>query len=151
MELMNQLEADFNNDPHLLGYIEDFLRKREPIETWQFRKMDDGSVYWINHEQHKAVKSYPHIIEMRNHIAMMKDKVDQLKANPEIIKDKELLQALFPHQSLETTSKALCQEATKIVDGFMTILRIMETKKKTAFEMRKDELMSMVLATVTTI
>lgn len=69
LELAKQLRLDFKSHIHLLFPIEGFVRQKEKEkDPWQFRIKEDGTRYWINHEEMVVNFKYPHLEELHGQV-----------------------------------------------------------------------------------
>lgn len=97
--------------------IEEFVRAREKDEKWTFRYIGDGECFWINHEQKKAVKDYPHIRELKKAILDFKEKYkNNVLAKQK--KEHSLIKMIFTKLTEEMAMKILMQEAKNFVEYF---------------------------------
>ena len=66
IEISKQLNLDLNKEMHLLAIIHEFLMaKVKKMEVWKYKRLSKGQIYWINHQERKAVNIFPYISELR--------------------------------------------------------------------------------------
>lgn len=132
VEICNQAEVNRVTEPHLLGFVLDFLNGLEKKEKiWEPRCPDSKTFFWVNNRLKRAQKQYPYLRELKEAIEGERDRIknEETKVN---YKDQTALDFLFSKASGQGTKDIISYERKNLIG------RVILKKIRNVEEMRNQ-------------